>query len=134
MIQEVIHVIINEPLILLIGLLIPFSCHFRILSKHFCNNKKHFYNFRENLAFNEYFLSYSKVNTILGIVEIFPLTWQILVIGKNPPGKNPPDSKPNPMPNLILTLPLTPHEGGGAFFRGDFFLTPKSYTIILIWM
>ena len=63
-----------NPLILLMGLLIPFSCHFRTLSKHFCNNKEHFYNFRENLAFNEYFLFYSKVNTILGIVEIFPLT------------------------------------------------------------
>ena len=53
---------------------------------------------------------------------------------KKSPRKNPPDPKPNSMSNLILTLPLplTPHEGGGAFFRGDFFLTPKSYTTILI--
>ena len=63
-----------NPLILLMGLLMPFSCHFRTLRKHFCNKKEHFYNFRENLALNEYFLFYSKVNTILGIVEIFPLT------------------------------------------------------------
>ena len=34
------------------------------------------------------------------------------VLGKNPPR----DYNPNPIPNLTLTLPLTPH--GGAFFRG----------------
>ena len=44
------------------------------------------------------------------------------VLGKIPHEKSPPDSKPNPIPNLTLTLPLTPH--GGAFFRGYFFLTP----------
>ena len=35
------------------------------------------------------------------------------VLGKNPPGKKNPDPKPKPIPNLILTLPLTPH--GGSF-------------------
>ena len=41
------------------------------------------------------------------------------VLGKNPPG-NPllPDSKPNPIPNLTLTLPWTPH---GGFFPGGIF-------------
>ena len=38
---------------------------------------------------------------------------------KKSPGKKPPDSKPNPIPNLILTLPLTPH--GGLFSEGIFF-------------
>ena len=42
----------------------------------------------------------------------------ITVLGKNPPGKKPPDSKPNPIPNLNLTLPLTPHRG--LFLRGFF--------------
>ena len=52
------------------------------------------------------------------------------VRGKNPPGKKPPDSKLNPTPNLTLTLPLTPHGGEKAFFRGDFFLTLiKAYYI-----
>ena len=32
--------------------------------------------------------------------------------------KIPPDSKPNPIPNLTLTLPLTPHE---VFFPEGFF-------------
>ena len=41
---------------------------------------------------------------------------------KSPLKKAPPDSKPNPVPNLTLNLPLTPH--GEAFFRRDFFLTP----------
>ena len=41
------------------------------------------------------------------------------VLGKNPPGKKPPppDSKPNPIPNLTPTLLLTPH---GGFFPGGF--------------
>ena len=37
---------------------------------------------------------------------------------KIPPEKSPPDSKRNPIPNLTLTLPLTPHRGlfsGGIF-------------------
>ena len=33
------------------------------------------------------------------------------VLGKNLPGKNPPDSKPNPIPNLTLTLPHGPSRG-----------------------
>ena len=42
------------------------------------------------------------------------------VLGKNPPGKKPPTpgSKVNPIPNLTLTLPLTPH--GGLFSGGIF--------------
>ena len=41
------------------------------------------------------------------------------VLGKNPPGNPPPpDSKTNPIPNLTLTLLLTPH---GGFFPGVFF-------------
>ena len=42
------------------------------------------------------------------------------VLGKNPPRKKspPPDYKPNPIPNLTLTLPLTPH--GGLFSGGIF--------------
>ena len=42
------------------------------------------------------------------------------VLGKNPSGKKPPDPKPNPIPNLTLTL--IPQ---GAFFSGYFFLTPS---------
>ena len=42
----------------------------------------------------------------------------ITVLGKNPPGKKPPDSKPKPIPNLNLILPLTPH---GGLFPGGFF-------------
>ena len=41
-----------------------------------------------------------------------------MVVGKNPSGKSPPDSIPNPVSNLTLTLPLTPYEGlfsGGIF-------------------
>ena len=38
---------------------------------------------------------------------------------KIPPETPPPDAKPNPIPNLILTL--TPHRGGGDFFPGGFF-------------
>ena len=34
---------------------------------------------------------------------------------KSPPEKGPPDSKPNPIPNLTLSLPLNPH---GGFFPG----------------
>ena len=41
-----------------------------------------------------------------------------MALEKIPPEKNPPDSKPNPIPNLTLTLPLTPH--GGLFSRGIF--------------
>ena len=41
---------------------------------------------------------------------------------KFPRKKNPPNSKPNPIPNLTLTLPPDPPRG--AFFRGYFFLTP----------
>ena len=44
-----------------------------------------------------------------------------MVQGKNPPEKNPPESKTNPIRNLKLILPLTPY---GDFFRGDFSLTP----------
>ena len=33
-------------------------------------------------------------------------------------GKNLPDPKLNPIPNLTLTLPLTPHR---VFFPGGFF-------------
>ena len=40
------------------------------------------------------------------------------VLGKNPPGKKNPGPKPNPIPNLTLTLPLTPH---GGFFSGGIF-------------
>ena len=33
-----------------------------------------------------------------------------MVLGKNPPEKKPPpDSKPNPIHNAALNLPLTPH-------------------------
>ena len=39
---------------------------------------------------------------------------------KKYPGNPPPDSKPNPIPNLTLTLPLTPQVGGGGSGRGDF--------------
>ena len=42
----------------------------------------------------------------------------ILVLGKNPPGKSPPDPKPNPIPNLTLNIPLTPY--GGLFPGGIF--------------
>ena len=41
------------------------------------------------------------------------------VLGKNPPGKPPPVPKLNPISNLTLTLPLTPHGGlfpGGIFY------------------
>ena len=41
-----------------------------------------------------------------------------LVLGKNPPGKKPPDPKSTTIPNLTLTLPLTPH--GGLFWGGYF--------------
>ena len=41
-----------------------------------------------------------------------------MVLGKNPPAKKPPDSKPNPIPNLTLTLPLAPSRG---LFSGGFF-------------
>ena len=45
----------------------------------------------------------------------------IRVLGKNPP---PPEKSP---PDLNLTLSLTyPYPLRGAFFRGDFFLTPLS--------
>ena len=49
------------------------------------------------------------------------------VLGKNPPRKKAAplptsDSKPNPIPNLTLTLPLTPH--GGLFSGRNFFLKP----------
>ena len=40
------------------------------------------------------------------------------VLGKNPPEKYPPDSKPNPILNLTLTLLLTPH---GRLFSGGSF-------------
>ena len=43
--------------------------------------------------------------------------WQD-VSGKKSPGKKPPDSKPNPIPNLNLTLHLIPH--GGLFSGGIF--------------
>ena len=33
------------------------------------------------------------------------------VLGKNPPGKSPPDSKLNPIPNLTLTQPVNPRAG-----------------------
>ena len=41
-----------------------------------------------------------------------------MVLVKNPSGKKPPDPKPNPIPNLTLTPPLTPDTGlfsGGIF-------------------
>ena len=40
------------------------------------------------------------------------------VLGKNPPEKSTPDSKPNPFPSLTLILPLIRH---GSFFPGGFF-------------
>ena len=40
------------------------------------------------------------------------------VLGKNSPGKKSPDSKRNPVPNITLTLPFTPH---GGLFSGFFF-------------
>ena len=45
-----------------------------------------------------------------------------MVPGKNHPEKSLPDPKPNPIPNLTLSIPLTM----GSFFPGggDFFLTP----------
>ena len=57
---------------------------------------------------------------------LFTIQWTIkfhipsTVQGKNSPEKKPPDSKPNPIPNLTFTLPLTLT---GGFFPGDFFLT-----------
>ena len=48
-------------------------------------------------------------------ILLFALILVLAVLGKNTPGKKPPpDSKPNP----------TPDPSRGAFFRGDFFLTP----------
>ena len=44
-----------------------------------------------------------------------------MALGKIPPEKIPPDSKPNPIPNLDPT----PDSSRGAFFREDFFLTPN---------
>ena len=38
-----------------------------------------------------------------------------MVLAKNLPEKEPLDSKPNPIPNLTLTLPLTLHGGGEGF-------------------
>ena len=43
---------------------------------------------------------------------------------KKYPGNPPPDSKPNPIPNLTLPLPLTPQVGGGGVLGGGIFLTP----------
>ena len=40
--------------------------------------------------------------------------------------KSPPDSKPNPIPNLTPALPLTPHRG---FFPGRFFPDTISKTV-----
>ena len=46
-----------------------------------------------------------------------------MVLGKNPSTeKNSPDPKPNSIPNLTLTVLLTPH--GELFSGGFFFLTP----------
>ena len=55
-----------------------------------------------------------------------------MVLGKNPPGKKPPDPKPNPVPNLTLTLPLTPH---GGIFPGGFFPDISGYNHLqyVIW-
>ena len=50
------------------------------------------------------------------------------VLGKNPPEKSPPDSKLNPIPNLTLALPLTPH--GGFFPEGFFADTGKANTCL----
>ena len=41
--------------------------------------------------------------------------WKERFLEKIPREKTPPDSKPNPIPNLTLILPLTPH---GGFFPG----------------
>ena len=51
------------------------------------------------------------------INKLFYKTISLLVLGKNPPGKKPPDPKPIPNP--------TPDPSLGAFFREDFFLTPS---------
>ena len=40
---------------------------------------------------------------------------------KSPPEKKPPDSKSNLIPNLTLTLSLTPHGKGRGFFPGGGF-------------
>ena len=55
------------------------------------------------------FTSESEQNNTLSFLDI-----NITVLGKKPP----PGSKRNPIPNLTLTLPLTPH---GGFFQGGFF-------------
>ena len=55
-----------------------------------------------------------------------------MVLGKHPPGKkSPADPKPIPIPNLTLTLPLTPH--GWLFSGVDFFWRPKRYKRKDIW-
>ena len=41
-----------------------------------------------------------------------------MVLGKNFPGKSPPDPKPIPIPNLTPTLPLIPY---GGLFSGRIF-------------
>ena len=58
-------------------------------------------------------------------------TWIVLLLwaALNPPGKKPPDPKPNFIPNLALTLPLTPHDG---LFSGGIFLDTH-FQHILIW-
>ena len=50
-----------------------------------------------------------------------------LVLGKNPPGKKTLDPKPNPIPNLTLTLPLTRL---GRFFPEGFF--PETLSTCLL--
>ena len=49
--------------------------------------------------------------TSLVLFKVFLIVFTVL-------GKNPPDSKPNPIPNLTLTLPLTLH---GGLFSGEIF-------------
>ena len=46
----------------------------------------------------------------------------------NPPGKKTPDPKPNPIPNLALTLPLTPHD---ELFSGGIFLDTHFQHILI---
>ena len=61
----------------------------------------------------------------MGFTWIVLLLWATL----NPPGKKPPDPKPNFIPNLALTLPLTPHD---ELFSGGIFLDTH-FQHILIW-
>ena len=78
------------------------------------NNRK---NITQNLVFTEVTnlkcKNYSNFHIFLSLLSADVN----LVLGKNPPGKKPPDSKRNPIHNLTLSLPLTPH--GELFFRGD---------------